>query len=646
MKSFYKIASCIVLLNVMLSYCLAIPKDDTLAIKALFYKAMDYQDYDNDSSWLFAEEGFRLSKKANYKAGIGMAFMRFGALMNAKGNTDSALMYFRNALRIRKELKDYSGIGALCKQMAYVYRNLGRKDSSFYYMYEAQRYYDKTKDSVNIASVYVELANLNTTYQNYNASYTYLQKALPIFIKVNNDELLYQTYIEYGNLYFKQSKNTNALYYYIKADEVNTRLENPVYAASNDNYIGLCYDELEKDEEAIVYFKKSIRAYQSLSMPNEIALVNFNLGNLYIANNKSDSGIHYILISKRIAEEINDIYRLSRCLEILSDAYVQKGDYIKAYRYFVEHSNLADSILNLEKVKQIAEMNVLYETEKREQQIQLLDAQNKIKSTRNKLLITGSTLLLISIIVLVYFYIQRGKLARKKEEVAQQKIKALINEQEIKNYNAMIEGQEEERNRIASDLHDRLGSMLSTVKLLFSTLDSKIDLAIEDHKQQYNKANHLLDEACVEVRRISHNLSTGMVSNFGLLAALEELSDSINESRIIECKLLLYGLDERLNNTLEISIYRMIQEIVNNILKHANAKNITIQLNRVEDSINITVEDNGLGYNVEEKKKSGGMGLANIEARAQKLGGTYHVDSTLGRGSISIIEIPLNAAKV
>lgn len=618
-------------------------KIDTLAIKNLFYQAMEYQDYDNDSSWLLAEQGFTLSKKANYKAGLGMAFMRFGALMNIKGKPDSAIYYFKQGYTIRKELHDIIGMASLCQQMSYAFRNKGFKDSSFHYMYEALRLFDKTKDSTAIASVYVELANLNTTYQNYSESKKYLDKSLIIFSKTNNYAYIYQTYIEYGVLYFKQSENEKALYYYLKAKDINDRqLKNPTYDAGLYNYLGLCYDELGNKTQAIKYFKKAIQAYKELEMPNELAMLEFNLGNLYVGIKQADLGIYHLQFAKKIAEEIEDNYRLSRCYELLSDAYALKGDYLSAYNYYVLHNSISDSLLNIEKVKQIAEMNVVYETEKKVKEIEILNAENKAKEARNKLLLISTVFLVIGIIILIYIYRQRIRLAKKNELIAQQNIKNLINEQELKTYDAMMEGQEEERKRIANDLHDRLGSMLSTVKLLFSALDSKIDQAVEENKVQYTKANLLLDEACVEVRRISHNLSTGIVSNFGLTVALEELVESIDNSGVIKCNLNVYGLNERLDMKIEVAIYRMVQEIINNILKHAKATKITIQINKSVDSISISIEDNGVGFDVEEKKKSGGLGLASIEARAKKVNGTYHIESSVGNGTMSIIEIPLN----
>jgi len=188
--------------------------------------------------------------------------------------------------------------------------------------------------------------------------------------------------------------------------------------------------------------------------------------------------------------------------------------------------------------------------------------------------------------------------------------------------------------------------MLSTVKLLFSSIDIKVDHAQEENSKQFESASHLLDEAVVEVRKISHNLSTGMVMSFGLITALQELCQNIDRSGLIKCKLLVFGMNERLNQQTEIGIYRMIQELFNNILKHAKANQITVQINRTEDSINITVEDDGIGFDVDEKIKSGGLGLGNLKARASNLNGMYYVDSKSGKGTISIIEVPLIKSKL
>ncbi len=616
-------------------------KVDTMAIRAIFIEAMEIQDYDLDSSFRLAQKGYLISKKSNYLAGIGMAFMRMAAIMNIKGKNDSSLLYYHEGLNIRKKLNDYHGASGICKGMSYVFRDLGARDSSFYYLFEALRYSDLTKDSSKIAVIFVELAHLYTQYGNFNTAKTYLDKALPIFSNLKDSSMLFQINVEYGNLNFLNSKNEIALKYFLIANQLNKSLNNDTYQAKIYNFLALCYHELNNHQLAKSYYKQSIQGYQDLGLVNELALGYFNLANLFIDIKEADSAIYYLNKSITIARTIKDQHRIKRSYELLSDAYALKGNYLKAYHFHVAYSTLNDSLLNSEKVSQIAEMQTKYQTEKKEQQINLLAQENKAKVAERNFFIIGSVLLLISLIIFILYYFQRNKINKQQEVIAQKRIENLLSEQEIKSYNAMIEGQEVERQRIATDLHDRLGSMLSTVKLLFSTLETKIDRAQDDQSKQYEKANSLLDEACIEVRRISHNLSTGMVATFGLTVALDELCESINESKLIQCKLLIYGAKERLDQQTEINIYRMIQEIINNILKHAKAKSIIIQLNQLEDSLNITIEDDGIGFDVEEKKKNGGLGLGNLSARASKLNGTYNIDSNIGIGTISIIDIPL-----
>ena len=201
----------------------------------------------------------------------------------------------------------------------------------------------------------------------------------------------------------------------------------------------------------------------------------------------------------------------------------------------------------------------------------------------------------------------------------------------------MLEVQESERKRIASDLHDRLGSMLSTVKLYFGSVEEQIEKMKEQNKEHYNKANLLLDEACEEVRKISHDLISGELLKFGLLPALTQLCKTIEGANKLKINLLFFGMDNRLDNSVEIPVYRIIQELINNILKHSKATDVTIQLNKTENNLNVVVEDNGIGFDIASVKN--GMGLKNIETRVNKFNGKLYVDSGKDKGTTTIIDI-------
>ena len=325
----------------------------------------------------------------------------------------------------------------------------------------------------------------------------------------------------------------------------------------------------------------------------------------------------------------------------LVDIYSKKGDYKNAYEYLSKLKSINDSLISKEKIKSISEIQGKYEIEKREKQIKILEQDNKLKElemqkatlSRN-ILIGGLMFVLVLSCLLAMYFVRKQKTEKL---IANAKINTLLKEQELKSVSDMLEVQESERKRIASDLHDRLGSMLSTVKLYFGSVEEQIEKMKEQNKEHYNKANLLLDEACEEVRKISHDLISGELLKFGLLPALTQLCKTIEGANKLKINLLFFGMDNRLDNSVEIPVYIIIQELINNILKHSKATDVTIQLNKTENNLNVVVEDNGIGFDIASVKN--GMGLKNIETRVNKFNGKLYVDSGKDKGTTTIIDI-------
>ena len=205
--------------------------------------------------------------------------------------------------------------------------------------------------------------------------------------------------------------------------------------------------------------------------------------------------------------------------------------------------------------------------------------------------------------------------------------------------NSMIEGQEAERLRIAKDLHDSLGGLLSTVKAHFT--------GIRQEQKQLNesslaiKTNDLIDEACIEVRRISHNMMPHALSISGLQGALQDMSERLSDEGY-QTTFEINGVPE-LENTKEVMVYRLMQEIISNIRKHAQAKSIFIQIFGHKKELNITVEDDGTGFDVAKAVEKGGLGLKSIQSRVAYLDGTINWDSQPGQGTTINITIPTTA---
>jgi signal transduction histidine kinase len=320
---------------------------------------------------------------------------------------------------------------------------------------------------------------------------------------------------------------------------------------------------------------------------------------------------------------------------------------LKQYKRAFESIRFADSLIEkLAYNKNTSEINYLnteFQTEKKEKEILGLNNKNlkseaKRRKNQNIALGLGVSLVLGSIIAILIFINtkRKQKIAEQERTLESQKLATVLKEQELVSIDAMIEGQEKERQRIANDLHDDLGGLLATVKLHFNALNNI------DSPELYNKTNDLIEEAYQKVRSVAHAKNSGVIAKQGLLTAVQNMADKISVSNDIQIEVVDYGLDNRLENSLELTLFRIIQELVTNIIKHADATEVTIHLTNHGDRINIMVEDNGKGFDTHQITKSNaGMGISSIDKRVEHLDGELTIESEQNKGTTIIIDIPL-----
>lgn len=319
-----------------------------------------------------------------------------------------------------------------------------------------------------------------------------------------------------------------------------------------------------------------------------------------------------------------------------SQFYKAQNQNDKAYK-FLKDTYLKSFAMDYRKnTLEMNRMNVQLQTREKEKQL-LLQTQ-KTEANRNWLIAATLALLLGTgiAVLLQKNTTKKRQLAEQEALLKQQRVENLLKEQELLSIDAMIEGQEKERQKVAGELHDDLGSLLATIKLHFeNTKVSTRDPALKS-------AQKLLEEAYQKIRGMAHNKNSGVMSNQGLLPAIKKMAKSISESNALQVTVEDFGLGERMENSLELSIFRMIQELVANAIKHADATKVNIQLTQHEDNLNIIVEDNGKGFN-RSKLDNGnsGMGLTNIEKKVEHLEGNFTVDSMLGKGTSILIDIPV-----
>ncbi|GER59757.1 sensor histidine kinase [Patiriisocius marinus] len=318
-----------------------------------------------------------------------------------------------------------------------------------------------------------------------------------------------------------------------------------------------------------------------------------------------------------------------------------RGDFLSAYdesmKYRVSMAEIEEAAQN----NLFNELEVKYESAEKEKEIVLIENANQ--KQRYILIALGSLLILGSIIAfLIYRNTKRKqRIAEQQREIEIQKTEKILKEQEITSINAMIEGQEKERQRVASDLHDSVGATLAAAKLQFDHISKNKDKALE-MDELFEKTKILLDDAYSEVRSMAHIKNSGVIAKNGLLPAIKKLTDNVSINGNLEVALQDFGLENRLDNSLEITIFRIIQELITNIVKHASATEASINITQHESLLSIIVEDNGKGFNISEFINStNGMGLSSIERRVEHLEGTMEVDSFPGKGTSILIDIPL-----
>lgn len=212
------------------------------------------------------------------------------------------------------------------------------------------------------------------------------------------------------------------------------------------------------------------------------------------------------------------------------------------------------------------------------------------------------------------------------------------NEKQLLALNSMLKGQEEERSRMAKDLHDGVGGMLSGIKLNLSSMKGNMIIQEKD-AQLFNKSITQLDSAIAEMRRVAHNMMPEALLKFGLKEAIQDYCDGINESHTVTMKFTDIGNSKPIEKSIEVILYRVIQELSNNALKHAEAKNIFIQLNYHQKGLSLVVEDDGKGFDTGQTTK--GAGLQNVQSRVDYLKGNLSIESDGGKGTSVTIDIPL-----
>lgn len=534
-----------------------------------------------------------------------------------------ALYYADQALKLSEKHHFYTGIAKSLEIKGLYYEIIfGDVEKASVFYFEAIEICKKHQLSY-VADMYHTLGVLFHTSDNYKKAQLYYEMAYEKAKKQNNVVLLKSCYINLGSIHSSLENFSIAESYFLKSLEIP---ENEYYNYDAFANLGNLYLRQQDFQKALPYLERASEIH-----PNNPD-ADINLRFLIDAKTNSGDTLMMKMIINRAENAIHTIPSLrdkSLLLRSISDYYKTTGDFEKAFSFNDAYLNSYEQLIENHKNETLLELEAKYQSEK----IKTTLAKKEKEQT---LLLIGGGILLMSTIGFYFFHRKR---LQYKNTIQQQKIKELTQKNKLLAMESIIEGQEAERLRIAQDLHDSLGGLLSSVKAHFTTFKNQFD---KDEKLDITqKTYQLIDASCIEVRRISHNMTPHFFNLVGLEGYLEDIAEQLSTSGI-NATVDIHNLPESTDTTKRITIFRLIQEILSNIRKHAEAKNILIQLIGSEKEIQLIIEDDGCGFDYEKACKNKGLGLKNINSRVDFLEGTIQWESIINEGTTITINIPLD----
>jgi signal transduction histidine kinase len=625
-----------------------------------------------ESAGYFKKSEELLMKLRNTRA-LGTLYHNAGSLYTEKGDNDLAIEYLIKSLGIQETTGDTKMIGATQSNIGrLLYQTKNYSKAIEYFLLSIQSN-TKAQDWRNLGIAHINLANVYAEQLNYPKALEELNKGLVRFKQVDFKRGIQLCANNMGAISLRQGNFDTSIHYFKEGLKIARENQSQSGVALIEQNIGFAYTNLKNYPEALKWFN------QAESTAAKYGADQFTYGEIYNHRATLDSMMgNYVSaltyrtrvmnmneksLSDKVIRQVNELqtkyeterkeYRISllnKSDSIKSLAIANQQLAINQNKYLIAQQELeladaelkiiSDSLLLSEQKEKLLRNQL--ENNIKEEQINNLNKLNRIRelevAQKNNLiaLVGISTIALLALGYLLY---RRNRLKQEQlhhRKILQQQQQAAID---------IIAAEEEERKRIASDLHDGVGQLISAAWLNLKAVSNQMSNASAEEAQLIGKTLALVDESCKEVRQVSHNMMPNALLMKGLVNAVKEFIGQIDQ-RSIRINLQTEGLNNSIPAHIESVLYRVIQETVNNALKHAEASELDISIHQEADAIDVIIEDNGKGFNKNQLNEDAGIGLQNIRSRIDYLRGTVEWNTAPGKGTVVAIYIPLqNAAK-
>jgi signal transduction histidine kinase len=554
------------------------------AAKANNYKGIVYSDMGNyDSAIVNYNKSKAIFKSIYNDIGVAANLINIGNTFQFKGNYLRAIAYYIDGISIYEKAKDTYRLSISYGNLASIYDAIGQDNDAKNNLLKSNKYAEQIKDSVQLVNNYYNLFSLYIDAKKVDSAAVFLKKAKVYLGENKNPHLRHlvnygdaRYFVETGNYHQAEIKSKQALFFVAQTKD-------PFYSAQAHALLGEIYLKLAKYKKALIETHKALK----------------------------------------ISTNSNNIDNLVKIDGQLSDIYEKTNQPKKALYYKKLELRFKDRILNEKRQRNINQLQIKFETAIKDKAIIQQQVLLEKKQTQFNYMIVIALFSLISAVLVWFSFLQRHK--RKNQEIA-----TLKREHQIKSLELLIEGEEKERLRIAKELHDGVNGDLSSIKYKLSSIQQMNNKIIDE-------VVAMIDKSCKQVRTISHNLVPPSLENFNLIEATETFCQNNNAIYKPAINFHHIGTASCLQKKEEINIFRIIQELVTNSIKHAEATEIDVQISCRDSIVQITIEDNGKGFDI-NNTKGNGIGLQNIKSRVDYLQATIDVISN-DKGTSYTIEI-------
>lgn len=573
--------------------------NDTFIVRSLNNLAGAYQNFgDRRASLPFIEKAIEIARKNGNKVQLAESLEYKATAYAAMRQTDKAVEATKEALALAEELRDTVALLNSLEIMAEAHKSL-------YQFEHAIKIYERER----------------------------------AILRLKPDRLFEtgRVCVNMGEVLAGIGRKQEALALFKEGKAAFEKFDYPVGALiANIDMADLLLDE-QRYEEAQNSFEEVIEMNKNLGEPEVEAISSTGMGVVAMVNQRYPEALEWYRRAENAAKSESLYAPLKELYGYMTDLFCLKGDYQTAQKYKTLAKDYADSLSRQDIRERVSEFQVQYETAEKEksiaqQQLQITAQQSEIfqKNTLNYGL-AGS---LAALLGLGYLFYNRFKLRKKAELDA-----AVIREQKL-GLNAVIEAQESERKRIARDLHDGIAQELVALKLGFELLRRRLQKTAPDESGKLEELTAQLDTSCAEVRNIAHVMAPPVLEQHGLAPSVELLLRHTLQPAGLEVEFDQQNLPQQIDSKTEIGLYRILQELLNNIIKHAGASKVIIRLLQQENEVVMQVEDDGNGFDFELVRSKGTMGVLNILTRVSTLGGTFFSEKIQPHGTVSVVKVP------